>query len=122
MNKTQLLALTSVTTALTAFITSLANGEEVTATTETAAAGEAPVKRRGRPPATEKPPETEQPAETVTGKTYEELQALIRPLVEAGSGAEVKAVIAKYGENLKAVAGKPETHASFEKDITALSY
>ena len=121
MNKTQLLA-------LAAFITSLANEGEATNTpAETTGGGEAPAKpRRGRPAATAEPQtgpqEPEKPAETVAGKTYEELQALIRPLVEAGQGADVKLVIAKYGENLKAVAAKPETHAAFEKDISALSY
>lgn len=121
MNKNQLLA-------LAAFITTLANEGECGEATETttAAAG----KRRGRPPGTATPPATETAppaqettaAETVTGKTYEELQAIIRPLVESGQGADVKKVIAKYGESLKDISTKPQHHTAFEKDIAALSY
>lgn len=117
MTKNQLLA-------LAAFITTLANEGECTETSTTAAAGEATGKRRGRPPTTEKSPDTEktQEPETVSGKTYEELQAIIRPLVESGQGADVKKVIAKYGESLKDISTKPQHHTAFEKDIAALSY
>lgn len=123
MTKNQLLA-------LAAFITTLANEGECTETTTTAAASETTGKRRGRPPGTVTPPATETAppaqettaAETVTGKTYEELQAIIRPLVESGQGADVKKVIAKYGESLKDISTKPQHHTAFEKDIAALSY
>ncbi len=120
MTKNQLLA-------LAAFITSLANEGE--AQPETPASDAAPKPKRGRPPTAEKPSEAapekekepEQP-EAPAGKTYEELQAVIKPLVEAGQAADVKKVIQKYGENLKDVSTKPATHADFEKDIAALSY
>jgi len=125
MTKSQLLA-------LAAFITTLANEGEA-ASTETPAGEPSTKPKRGRPPTSATPPPTETPAapaapakpeEPVTpaGKTYEELQAIIRPLVEAGQGADVKKVIAKYGENLKAVSEKPQHHAAFDKDIAALSY
>jgi hypothetical protein len=72
--------------------------------------------KRGRPPAAAKGEE-----EKPKGKTYEELQALIKPLVEAGQQAEVKKEITKYAENLKDLATKPEKHAAFIRDIEALS-
>lgn len=126
MTKNQLLA-------LAAFITSLANDAEAPA----AAAAEpeaspTPAKRRGRPPTTPEPPavsespeppapEPEAPAPT-GGKTYEGLRELIRPLVEGGKGAEVKAEIAKFATDLKALAALPQHHAAFEKNLEALSY
>lgn len=125
MTKNQLLA-------LAAFITSLANDAEVTNTQPTPDP-EVP-KRRGRPPTTATPPaetpppaDTEKPTETptLTGKTYEELQQIIKPLVVAGQGEDVKAVIRKYvgGDGgLKVLATLPQHHAAFEKDIAALSY
>lgn len=87
--------------------------------------------KRGRKAAAaqpETPAETVAPAEpdlaapTVTGKTYEELKAIIKPVVEAGNGEDVKKVIAKYATNLKALEGKPEHHEAFEKEIAALVY
>lgn len=97
---------------------------------ETAATPEEEKPKRGRKAAAAAQPET--PAESaalaqpetpaVTGKTYEELKAIIKPVVEAGQGAEVKAVIAKFAENLKALEGKPEHHEAFEKEIAALVY
>jgi hypothetical protein len=125
MTKPQLLA-------LAAFITSLANGECGEAT-ETPSAGDAPAasgKRRGRPPTTATPsatetapPEQTQTAEpTVTGKTYEELRAIIEGPVKDGKGPDVKAIIAKYATDLKTLATLPQHHAAFEKDMEALSY
>ena len=94
----------------------------------------APAKKQGRSPkATPAPaepeptgyapvaePPTEPAPSPAIGKTYEELREVIRPLVEQGKGAEVKAVIAKYGTSLKDL--PPATHAAFEKDIEALKY
>lgn len=71
---------------------------------------------RGRP----RKPASEEPAKD-KGKTYGELQDLIKPLVEAGQQADVKKEIAKYAENLKDLATKPEKHAAFIRDIEALS-
>lgn len=69
----------------------------------------------------EKPAETEEKKEETVGKTYEELRALIEPLVKAGQGEDVKKIIAKYSEaGLKGMESK--NHAAFEKDIAALSY
>lgn len=94
------------------------------------APAEAPKKTRGKAaPTAEKPvePAAETPAEpaeepAAEGKTYEELRALIEPLVKGGQGEDVKKVISKYGANLKEVSTKPQTHAAFEKDLAALSY
>jgi hypothetical protein len=55
------------------------------------------------------------------GKSYEELRALIAPLVKDGQGEEVKKIIAKYSDSgLKGMEAKHQ--AAFEKDIAALSY
>lgn len=93
----------------------------------------APKKTRGKAaaaaPAAEKPADPA-PAETAAEetktegvKTYDELRAMIEPLVKAGQGPDVKTVIAKYAEGgLKELATKPEHHAAFEKDLAALSY
>jgi hypothetical protein len=57
------------------------------------------------------------------GKTYDELRALIAPVVKDGQGEEVKKIIKKYageGGSLKTLEAKH--HAAFEKDIAALSY
>jgi hypothetical protein len=93
---------------------------------------EAPKAKRTKPaapaPTVETPaaaaPEAAPQPEAATegeGKTYDELRALIKPLVEGGQGEEVKKVIAKYSPNgLKNMEAKH--HAAFEKDIAALSY
>lgn len=99
---------------------------------EAATPADAPTPKRGKK-TTEKPAETapvepaaeppaEEPATMGEGKTYEELRALIEPLVKAGQGEDVKKVIAKYAANLKELATKPEHHAAFEKDLAALAY
>lgn len=77
----------------------------------------APEPEKVEEPATPAQPES---AEEPTGKSYEELRALIKPLVEGGQGAEVKAVIGKYAASLKEI--QPKDHAAFEKDLAALSY
>lgn len=74
------------------------------------------------PPAEPEPePQPEPEAEKPAGKTYEELRALIEPLVKEGRGEEVKKVISKYSAGgLKTMEAKH--HVAFEKDIAALSY
>lgn len=128
MTKNQLLA-------LAAFITSLANDGECSTTTETVpAGGEAPpTKRRGRPPTTATPPPTDPAppedkpagqtggaAATAGSKTYEEMRALIEPLIKAARGPEVKPIITKYAATLKDMDLKD--YPAFEKDIEALLY
>jgi hypothetical protein len=96
---------------------------------------EAPKAKRGKAaataptvetPATAAPAETAAEPETATegeGKTYDELRALIAPVVKDGQGEEVKKIIKKYageGGSLKTLEAKH--HAAFEKDIAALSY
>lgn len=127
MKQTTKVAITGLLSAAASVLTALAaefgNGaEEATTTTAEPA-------KRGRKPAAAAPIQEPAPAETVqpdpaepevTGKTYEELRALIKPLVEGGQGAEVKQVIQKYAASLKEI--QPKDHAAFEKDIAALSY
>lgn len=139
MKKHQLLA-------LAAFFTSLANdGEGAPATTtEPAPEGAAPpAKRRGRPPGTATPPpeaeppltpeptkEPEAPPAAAEGKTYDDMQKVIEPLVKgywngekeqkdwAPRGPEVKAVILKYGPTLRQM--DPKHYPAFQADIEAL--
>lgn len=113
---------------LNAFAAEFGEGVSETSSPET------PAPKRGKkaaaPAATTEPPADpvveppavpEEPATTGEGKTYEELRALIEPLVKGGQGEEVKKVIAKYSQSgLKGMEAKH--HASFEKDIQALSY
>lgn len=109
--------------ALNAFAAEL-NGGEVS--TEPAPEPAAPKKRKGAAAQPEPPVEPEKGAEPAPdedepkGKTYEELRALIEPLVKDGKGAEVKKIIAKYGASLREI--QPKDHAAFEKDIATLSY
>lgn len=141
MKKHQLLA-------FAAFITSLANdGEGAPApATEPAPEGAAPpAKRRGRPPGTATPPPVAaEPAPTPEpvkepeapptkepeGKTYDDMQKVIEPLVKgywngekeqkdwAPRGPEVKAVILKYGPTLRQM--DPKHYPAFQADIEAL--
>jgi hypothetical protein len=63
--------------------------------------------------------------ETTGGKTYEELKALIEPLVKDGQGPAVKKLIAKYDPsgNPPSIKTMPAAnHAAFEKDLAALGY
>ena len=69
-------------------------------------------------PVTEEPTAVEQPK--LNGKTYDDMKAVIEPLVKEGRGAEVKAVITKYAPTLKEM--DPSNYAAFEKEIEALSY
>lgn len=111
---------------LNAFATEFGEG-----VSETSSPAETPAPKKGKkttPPPVETPTETtateaaaEEPAATEGGKTYEELRAIIEPLVKGGQGEEVKKVIAKYSQaGLKGMEAKH--HAAFEKDIAALAY
>lgn len=128
-------------TALAAIGTHLVNGEKspFLPETPTPAPTDPPqpttTKRRGRPPGSTAAPAVEAPTETptpepekpveesaTTGKTYEELQAIIKPLVQAGRGTEVKKEIQKYGvAGLQQLAELPMHHDEFVKNIEALS-
>lgn len=121
-----------------ALFTSLANAfagladllDDVPTSPEQAAGAEAPPKR-GRPAGSKNvapaaAPEPEKPAAAPagpTGKTYPELQALIKPLITANPprSTEVQAVIKKFAPNLTELANKPEHHAAFEQEIEMLS-
>jgi hypothetical protein len=97
---------------------------------------EAPKVKRGKATAAAATTPAAETAETATdvaaepeaaaegeGKTYDELRALIAPVVKDGQGQEVKKIIKKYageGGSLKTLEAKH--HAAFEKDIAALSY
>lgn len=129
MNNNTRIALAGLLSATGAFINAFAAeiiGNGLPETTDRPA--ETPAAKPKKAPKAEKP--AEKPAEPETaaeepaaeGKSYEELRALIEPLVKGGQGEDVKKVIAKYGENLKDIATKPGTHAAFEKDLAALSY
>jgi hypothetical protein len=97
---------------------------------------EAPKAKRTKPaapaatvetPATATPETTAEPeiAAEGEGKTYDELRALIAPIVKQGAeqGEEVKKIIRKYaGENGTLRTLEARHHAAFEKDIQALSY
>lgn len=113
MSKSVILALASAASALASAAAAVAEeygGEGGGEATDT------PAKRTRGP----NKPKDEAPA----GKTFPELQELIKPLVEAGQGAEVKKLIAKHanGGTLKELVGLPENHAAFQKDLDALSY
>lgn len=120
----------TIIASIVAIAAELLNCETTLAQAPTPASGDAepqPTKpRRGRSPVNPTPPaeETKAPAEPTpaagSGKTYEELRELIKPLVEEGRGEEVKKVISKYAGSLKEIEAKD--HAAFEKDITALAY
>jgi hypothetical protein len=79
-----------------------------------------------REPEPMKEPEpTKEPEKPEGALTLEQLQALVKPVVEDGgepAKVAVKAAIAKYGvTNLSGLAGKPECHAAFAKDLEMLS-
>lgn len=89
-----------------------------------------PAKEKPAEKATEEKPVAAEPEassdEPVEGaKTYEELRALIEPLVKDGKGNDVKALIKKYdpdsgSPSIKTMPAK--NHAAFERDIMALTY
>lgn len=110
-------------------------GETVLTASETPAP--AP-KRKGRPPGSTNaaPPVTETPAEPATpeppsklegSKTLDELRSLIKPLILATRGEEVKAVLNKFAPKdhsgdytLSLLSERHDTHADFVKEIEAL--
>lgn len=137
MKPTTKLAIAQLLASAGAVLSALAAefGAEAPATPEAAAQPEAPAKpkkTKEKPaqaaPTPQPEPETE-PEQTAeepqVGKTYEELKALIQPLVEDGRGEEVKKLIKQYDPestppSIKTMPAK--NHAAFEKDITALTY
>lgn len=134
MNNNTRIALAGLLSATGAFINAL--GAEFGGVTPEAAQGVDPTPAAAKPKKTskaEKPAEkpadpapAETAAETTTeetkAKTYDELKAMIEPLVKNAQGPDVKKVIAKYAVNLQELATKPEHHAAFETDLAALSY
>lgn len=139
--KTIILALASAASALATAAAALAESctdAPASVYPEVMPPGTANKPRRGpgRPPAqatsepvtaTAEAPAAQPPADPVvptngTAKTYEQLRAIIEPVVKNGQGEEVKKVIAKYAPNLKELADLPQHHPAFEKDITALTY
>ncbi len=133
--------LITVGTALVAFGEALQNtvedSPETTGTQAPAAGGEAPAaggeapaaggeapKRRGRPPGGGTPAAATA-GDTSTGPTdaerFEKNRALIKPLIDAAQGEDVKKVISKYSKSgLKDLPA--ESQAAFETDIAALTY
>lgn len=134
MKPTTRIAIAQLLASAGAVLTALANefaGEPVS--TEAAATPE-PARRGRKPAAAAATPadpepaaaETETATETstngaTTGKTYEDMRALIEAPIKAGQGTEVKKVIAKYSQTgLKDM--DPKHYKAFETDIIALSY
>lgn len=143
MNNNTRIALAGLLSATGAFINALAaefgNSPSGGGVTPEAAQGVDPTPGAAKPkktPKAEKPAEkpaethaaaaaseeTAEQAEKTKAKTYEELKAMIEPLVKNAQGPDVKKVIAKYAVNLQELATKPEHHAAFETDLAALSY
>lgn len=129
--------LTAAGSVLTALATEMSGGETVTGhQTLSGDPVDPPTVKRGRKAAAveqqqpvtgeQQPSETEATAEAstngaATGKTYEDMRALIEPVIKGGQGAEVKKVIAKYSQTgLKDM--DPKHYKAFETDIIALSY
>jgi len=120
---------------LSALAADLSGVTPAPAVTEEPTPAEAPAeekKPRAKKAVVEKPAEpvvekdAEEPAaeeKPVTiGKTYDDMKAVIEPLVKADQGAAVKAVIAKHSPTGKLVDMDPAKYADFEADIDALSY
>lgn len=133
LNKTQLASIFR-------FIADVLTSNEPPAVAEPAPgeAVPAPTKRKGRPPGSTNaaPPVTETPAEPAApepsakpegSKTLDELRALIKPLILAKRGEEVKAVLNKFAPKdhsgdytLSLLSERPETHAAFCAEIEGL--
>lgn len=94
-------------------------------------------KPRGRPPGSKnKPPETAPPAAEQTtpaagapaaaeappagGNTLDEVRALVQTLVKENRGAEVKALLAKFG-SATVSALDPKKYTEFHRDLEALT-
>ena len=86
---------------------------------------EAPAPTEPTAPAEEKaaPVEAKPAADEtiVSEEQYQELRALIEPLVKGGQGADVKTIIAKYSDSGKLREIRAAQKAAFEKDIEAIS-
>jgi len=132
MNKNIVLALAAAASSLSAAAMAVAQdlsstdtgscGQTPEPTKETsteAVEEEKPKQRRGRPAAEEKPAH-EKDESKASGKTYDDMRAVIKPLVDEARGEEVKKVIAKYATSLKEM--DPKDYPAFEKDIAALTY
>lgn len=105
--------------AIAAAITAVA--EDIDSGTNETSSGEAPPKR-GRPAGSKNAPAAAAPEpEKPVGKTYEQLQALIKPLIEATRQPEVKAAIVKFAPTLAELAKLPQHHAAFEQEIENMS-
>lgn len=129
LNKTQLASIFR-------FIADVLTSTETPAVAEPATGEAAPApKRKGRPPGStnaappvvETPAEPEKPKLPEGAKTLDELRALIKPLILATRGEEVKAVLNKFAPKdhsgdytLSLLSERPETHAEFVKEIEAL--
>lgn len=133
MQKTTRIAIAGLLNAagavLTAFAVELGGADNAAAPEAPAAPETAPPKAPKRKAAAaaepEKPAEPEPGDDEPKGKTYEELKALIEPLVKGGQGPDVKKLIAKYDPDgqppsIKTMPAK--NHAAFEKDLATLSY
>lgn len=114
MTKATLLAIAAFAAAIATTANKLANEDTPDATP---AADPQPTTRRTRGPAKTEP--LADPAANA-GIPETDLRELIKPLVESGKGAEVKALITKHGgtklSDLPAAA-----HAAFARDIEALT-
>lgn len=107
----------SVLTALAAEFNGDDKPQETTATPE-------PKRGRGKaaaaaqPETPAEPAAPAQPEPTVTGKTYEDMKRVIKPLVEAGRGAEVRAAIAGFAPTLREM--DPKHYEAFQAAIVNL--
>ncbi len=138
MSKTTILALSAAAAALATAAAVLAEEYGIGPFPDKETTDDTPApttKRRGRPAKEEptdtgthqeaEPAKSANPAQSSGSKTYEDLRAVIKGPVEDGKSAEVTAVIKKYapgGGGLKELAGLPQHHAAFEKDIQALTF
>lgn len=121
--KIAIAGLLSAASAVLAAFAAEFNGEpaEVTTTTPEAPKTRKPRALKAEEPAATEPEPEEKPTASPEGKTYKDMQDLIRPLVtqSAEMGAEVKKIIAKYSETgLKGM--DPKDYPAFEKDIAVL--
>jgi len=120
MNKNTIVAFAAAASAFAQ--ASLAFAQEMAGETST------PQPEKSAPEATEEPKpsgrgrkaaapvEKEEPV----GKTLADMQALIKPVIEAGNGVAVKAAISKYTDG-KLADMDAKHYPAFEKDIEALS-
>lgn len=123
MSKYTFLGLAAILSAGGAAAKAYADGAEEPAPATGAPADGEPAKRgRGRPPGgSAAPAEPAGGAGPTDAERFEANRALIKPLVDAGQGEEVKKVIAKYSKTgLKDLPAASQT--LFDLDIAALAY